>query len=94
MEKMSNISPIGQPNPALLGRSGRANRGQESPAASHRGPDQVELSPRAQLLSKIAQLPEVRQDLVDRVRSEIDSGTYDTPEKVDALMDSLLEDLA
>ncbi len=91
---MSNISPIGRPNPALLGRSDRANSSQASPAVAPRGQDQVELSPRAQLLSKIAQLPEIRQDLVDRVRSEIDSGSYDTPEKVDALMDNLLEDLA
>jgi hypothetical protein len=55
--------------------------------------DKVELSLKAQLLSKLAELPDIRQDLVDRVQSEIQAGGYDTPEKIDALIDELTLDL-
>jgi hypothetical protein len=33
----------------------------------------------------------IRRELVERVRREIEAGTYDTPEKWDAALDSLLE---
>jgi hypothetical protein len=32
----------------------------------------------------------IRQDLVDRVRREIEAGTYETPEKWDAALERLL----
>src|SRR3954452_7590680 len=37
--------------------------------------------------------PEVRADLVARVRRDIAAGNYDTPEKWEAALDRLLEDL-
>jgi hypothetical protein len=33
--------------------------------------------------------PDVRQELVARVRREIQAGTYDTPEKLEAALDRL-----
>ncbi|HEX3151407.1 MAG TPA: flagellar biosynthesis anti-sigma factor FlgM [Gemmataceae bacterium] len=33
--------------------------------------------------------PEIRNDLVSRVRLEIAAGTYDTPEKMEAALDRL-----
>jgi negative regulator of flagellin synthesis FlgM len=36
---------------------------------------------------------EIRADLVARVRSEIATGTYETPEKLDAALDRLLDEL-
>jgi negative regulator of flagellin synthesis FlgM len=53
----------------------------------------VEFSTTARLLSKIAELPEIRQELVDQVRAEIAAGTYETEDKVDAALQSLLSDL-
>ncbi len=90
---MDDVSPIGRLGPTAFGRSSQPSR-QVSPAASQqeRGRDQVQLSHTAQLLSKIHDLPEVRQDLVDRVRSEIENGTYETPEKLDAALQGLIED--
>ena len=35
--------------------------------------------------------PHVRHDLVERVRGEIEAGTYDTPEKWQAVLDRLLD---
>lgn len=60
-------------------------------AGSPRG-DSVEVSAAAQLLAKLSDLPDVRKDLVDRVRAEIASGDYETPEKLDAAVDGLIED--
>ncbi len=90
---MSEISPINQPNsplPTPAMRSGRHNPITMRPIRGH---DRVELSQSAQFLSRIAQLPDVRQGLIDRVRGQIDKGTYDTPDKVDALIDQLYRDL-
>lgn len=35
----------------------------------------------------------IRRDLVDRIRQEIAEGTYDTPEKFDAALERLLDEL-
>lgn len=61
-------------------------------AVARRGADQVEVSGMARLLAKLRELPEVRQGLVDRVRREIESGVYDTPEKLDAALDRLIDE--
>ena len=37
--------------------------------------------------------PDIRADLVRRVRREIAAGTYETPEKLAAALDRLLEEL-
>ena len=51
------------------------------------------MSSQAQLLSKIADLPDVRQDLVDRVRASLEDGTYETETRTDVAIDGLLEDI-
>ena len=91
---MSDIAPISQPNPPSLGSVNRpvpaANTGAVEP--SGRRADRVELSIHSQLMSRLHNLP-IRSDLVNRVRQEIAQGTYDTPEKVEALMGNLAQDL-
>ena len=54
--------------------------------------DQVEISPIAQLLSRAAQLPDIRQEKVELVRQQIAAGVYETPEKLAAAIDRLLEE--
>ncbi len=93
---MPDISSIGHGSIGPINRApGRTSA--EAPAKSHerletRG-DRVELSPHARLLDQIRQLPEVRQDLIDRIKDEIDAGTYDTPEKVDAAVEGLVAEI-
>ncbi len=92
---MSDIPPVSRSASAYRPDATGARRSENAvvqPAAS-RGGDEVELSSRARLLSKLKDLPDVRQDLVDQVRSEIEAGTYETPEKVDAAVEALLQDL-
>jgi negative regulator of flagellin synthesis FlgM len=88
---MSDIAPIGRSAAAASYSATRAVTNNTPPPAPTRGSDRAEFSNAAQLLSKI---PAVRQDLIDRVKSEIDAGTYETDAKLDAAIESLLEDLA
>ncbi|MBX3377654.1 MAG: flagellar biosynthesis anti-sigma factor FlgM [Phycisphaeraceae bacterium] len=64
-----------------------------APGRVERPSDRVELSDRARLLSKLSQLPAVRQDLIDQVRRQIEAGEYDTPGRLDAALDGLVDDL-
>jgi len=42
---------------------------------------------------RVRRLPEIRRDLVERVRAEIAAGTYETPERIDAAIDALLAEM-
>ena len=90
---MSDVGPVGTTKINPVGGAGRPDPPPPSAPRAARPDDKVELSLKAQLLSKLAELPEVREDLVERVRAEIDAGTYDTPDKIDALVDELALDL-
>jgi len=55
--------------------------------------DVVEISTAAQLAAKIHELPDVRAELVAQVKAEIASGAYETPEKIDAAISKLMDEL-
>ncbi|MDO4586918.1 MAG: flagellar biosynthesis anti-sigma factor FlgM [Planctomycetia bacterium] len=61
--------------------------------------DEVEISTTAQRLSETREMSstlgqgEIRLDLINRVRSEIASGTYDTPEKMDIAMEKMFNSI-
>ncbi|MEO0514730.1 MAG: flagellar biosynthesis anti-sigma factor FlgM [Planctomycetota bacterium] len=91
---MSDIAPLNGPSAASSYLpSGRIERPAVSTNDVSRGSDQIELSDTAKILAKLADLPEVREDLVARVRTEIADGTYETSEKLDAAIEGLAEDL-
>jgi flagellar biosynthesis anti-sigma factor FlgM len=90
---MSEVGSIGSSNIPPTNRATGRSSPSAPPTAQVRDSDKVELSQRAQLLSRLAELPDVRQDLVDRVKAEIADGGYDTPDKVDQLLDELAHDL-
>jgi anti-sigma28 factor (negative regulator of flagellin synthesis) len=58
-----------------------------------RNDDQVEISHVAQYLSQLQSEPAQRTDLIDRVRTQIESGTYLTDDKLSAAADELLDDI-
>jgi anti-sigma28 factor (negative regulator of flagellin synthesis) len=62
----------------------------QSPAARS---DRVELSGMSHLLTALKS-NEIRADKVAQIRSQIDAGTYETDDKLDAAADRLLDDLA
>ncbi len=55
--------------------------------------DSVELSEHARLLDRLHDVSGIREDVVSRVREEIENGTYETRERIDVTIDRLLEDL-
>jgi negative regulator of flagellin synthesis FlgM len=57
------------------------------------GSDEVEISDLGHFLSYISQLPDVRQDKVNALKEQIENGTYQFDEKLDDIIDSLLEDI-
>lgn len=61
----------------------------ESPVAT----DRVEISDLATFLSRLSELPEDRARKIVDIRTAIAEGTYETPEKLDAALNRLLEQL-
>ena len=91
---MSDINPIARTQPTPLDSVKKTARFTDDASASTRSSDRVELSDRARLLSKLKQLPEVREGLVNSVKSQINAGNYDTAERFDTAINALLDDLA
>jgi hypothetical protein len=50
-------------------------------------------TPVGQVLKKLAALPEVRQQKVLNVRQQLTSGSYDLSERLDVVLDKVLEEL-
>jgi negative regulator of flagellin synthesis FlgM len=65
--------------------------GQSVPAGAPR--DQVEISPLGKMLDGISQLPDIRHERVEEIRTQIASGVYETPEKLEIALDRLLDEL-
>jgi len=70
--------------------TGRVSGSQAQPEP---GQDVVEISTAGKLAAKIGELPDVRADLVARVKAEIENGTYETPERIEITVNRLMEEL-
>ena len=62
-----------------------------APAAAPR--DRVEISNIGKFLDAIRQVPDVRADRVQELRKAIQSGKYETPEKMRTAIDRFLEEI-
>jgi len=78
--------PISRPNTAGISKTN---------STSSAGPirDELQLSDAAQLLDQVEDVPEIRMDKVASIRSQIEAGTYETPEKLDVAIDRLLDEI-
>jgi anti-sigma28 factor (negative regulator of flagellin synthesis) len=56
--------------------------------------DRIDFSEQAQMLEKIHDLPEIRQELVDSVKDAIANDTYLTDAKINAAIELLIEEIA
>ncbi len=93
-----NVSAFNQPGRTegaarVYARNSGTRAGDQQPGTVQREPDRVEVSDVATYVSKLKQLPPVRQELVDRVRDEIARGVYETPDKIDGAIAELGKDL-
>jgi len=55
--------------------------------------DRVEFSQHAQLLEKVHQLPDLRQDKIDSIKNEIADNTYLTNDKLDIALNRMIDEV-
>jgi negative regulator of flagellin synthesis FlgM len=55
--------------------------------------DQLDISPEADLVSRVSGMPEMRMDRVAEIRAQIASGSYETDAKLDVALDRLLDEI-
>ena len=55
--------------------------------------DRVEISEEAKLLEKLSQIPDMRTERIDESRKLIESGEYETEERIRVAVERLLEEL-
>lgn len=69
---------------------------QETPALTSREAglpaDRVEISEMATFMGKLRSMSDIRHNLVERIRAEIEAGTYETPERINATIEILLDE--
>ena len=87
-----NISPLGHSSPITRLHGSKAiGITQSSQDADRTGQDTVQISDVARYLGEIKKLPDIRQDKVDAVKAQIKAGTYETPDKIEHVVNTLLE---
>jgi negative regulator of flagellin synthesis FlgM len=55
--------------------------------------DTLEISSEAAMASRLAEIPDIRHDRVAALKSQIQSGTYETADKLDGALDALLDEI-
>jgi negative regulator of flagellin synthesis FlgM len=70
------------------------NQPTKEPSATPTTGDRLEISSAAEAAVKATETGGIRQDLVNRIRSEIAAGTYETPDKLDGALNRLLDEVA
>jgi anti-sigma28 factor (negative regulator of flagellin synthesis) len=58
------------------------------------GVDQLDISPEADFVAQARELPEIREDRVAAIKAQIQSGTYETADKLDMALSRLLDEIA
>lgn len=66
--------------------------GPSSAPASY-GVDQLDISPEADLVAQVHNLPDIREDRVAQIKAQIAEGTYETDAKLDAALNRLLDEI-
>jgi negative regulator of flagellin synthesis FlgM len=69
----------------------RAPGAHEAPSASPA--DRVDISAAAEAAIRASDSGDIRQTLVNQIRSQIAAGTYETPAKLDAALERLLDEI-
>jgi anti-sigma28 factor (negative regulator of flagellin synthesis) len=54
--------------------------------------DRVEISDAARLISELSSMPKVREDRIDNVRKLIESGKFETPERLEGALERFLDE--
>ncbi len=55
--------------------------------------DQLDISEAGELAARFAEIPDIRQDRVAALRTAIESGMYETEEKLSVALDRMLDEI-
>ncbi len=55
--------------------------------------DEVEISPAGKMLDDLSRSSEVRSERLTQIKAAIEAGTYETPEKLEAALEKLLDEI-
>jgi negative regulator of flagellin synthesis FlgM len=69
-------------------------KGTAPPTPATKSTDRVDISAAAEAAIQAAESGKIRQGLVDRLRAQIAAGTYETPDKLDAAVARMLDEIA
>ena len=58
------------------------------------GVDQLDISPEADFVAQASELPEIREERVAALKAQIQSGVYETADKLDMALSRLLDEIA
>ncbi|MHB0955739.1 MAG: flagellar biosynthesis anti-sigma factor FlgM [Pirellulaceae bacterium] len=58
------------------------------------GADQLDISQEANLVSRLREIPDIRADRVAELRAAIESGTYETTDKLETAVGRLLDEIS
>jgi negative regulator of flagellin synthesis FlgM len=56
--------------------------------------DQVDISPEAEMISRVHDLPDIRADRVTQIRAEIAAGVYESGDKLEVAVGRLLDEMS
>lgn len=83
---LHGAQPINPPHGA---RVSKAEAGSQTAGIQ----DELQLSDAARLVEQVRDVPEIRQDRIDQIRSEIAAGTYETDDKLEMAVGRLLDEI-
>jgi negative regulator of flagellin synthesis FlgM len=91
---VTGAGPLGGPGPIRPTQLNPAQRVEDVSAGGIAAPqDEVHISSAAQALGQIEQGTQIHEARLAEIRAAIADGTYDTPEKLDAAVERLLDAL-
>jgi flagellar biosynthesis anti-sigma factor FlgM len=93
--EINGLGHIDGPQPIRAPHRAEAIQPQNK-AESVQGTDQVDISPEADavnMVNQIHDLPEIRTDRVAEIRAQIETGAYETDEKLDVALGRFLDEI-
>jgi flagellar biosynthesis anti-sigma factor FlgM len=71
----------------------RASQSAAAQGSSLAQVDQLDISPEASFAAQAQDLPDVRQSRVAEIRAQIESGAYETDDKLEGALERLLDEI-
>ncbi len=72
----------------------RAKAASPTPSSQPAAPtDQLDISQEADMVSRMRDIPDIRQELVSQIRSQIEAGTYETEQRLSGAVDRLFDEI-